>query len=56
MAKIYKVEGYIVVPSGDDLDIEVLVEKKTNGYPFFRYNEYEEFEWDDGLEVNKTDK
>ena len=52
MAKIYKFEGYIVAPNGEDIDIEHLIDRYSDGFPFIRTNEYEEFEWDDDLEVN----
>lgn len=55
MAKIYKFEGYIVAPNGEDIDIEHLIDRYSDGFPFIRTNEYEEFEWDDDLEVNCTD-
>lgn len=57
MAKIYKIEGYIVSPNGDEIDIEDLVERFTDGFPLM-YRHHcgcEEFEWDDDLDINQTD-
>ena len=57
MAKIYKIEGYIVDPNGNEVDVEHLVERYTDGIPFM-YKEHcscEEFEWDDDVIPNHTD-
>lgn len=57
MAKIYKFEGYIVSPNDDEIDVEHLVERYTDGISFMYENHCscEEFEWDDDVIPNHTD-
>lgn len=57
MAKIYKFEGYVVAPNDEEIDVEYLINRYTDGYPFMLKTHCgcEEFEWDDDLEINHTD-
>lgn len=55
MAKIYKFDGYIVVPNGEDIDIEEILKQYGHTFMFKSRCGCEEFEWDDDLEVNNVD-
>lgn len=55
MAKIYKFEGYIVDPNGEDIDVEEILKGYGHTFMLKTHCGCEEFEWDDDLEVNNMD-
>lgn len=55
MAKIYRFEGYILDPNGDEIDVEEILKGRGNTFMYKYGCGCEEFEWDDDLEVNNMD-
>lgn len=52
MAKIYKFEGYILDPNGNEIDVEEILKGYGHTFMYKTHCGCEEFEWDDDLEVN----
>jgi hypothetical protein len=56
MAKIFKINGYLVDPNGDCTpeDIQAMLDNNDLGFTEHTTIEEREFEWDDKLPINRV--